>query len=151
MKNLLLILLATLFVACNEGTRYDEPTFSNNTHVKTTYKYRGEIKIKDVKWELTERYQPIGGRLYTLQPTYISVVRINKTELEGDSTDFSKATVYFTNPQIGYDGYLPTDFTYEETSSEIILNIQCPSQVGKKPTEEPYSYILVRYAYYTTF
>lgn len=25
MKNLLLILLATLFVACNEGTRYDEP------------------------------------------------------------------------------------------------------------------------------
>lgn len=34
MKNLLLILLATLFVACNEGTRYDEPDMpvtTNNT------------------------------------------------------------------------------------------------------------------------
>lgn len=34
MKNLLLILLAALFVACNEGTRYDEPDMpvtTNNT------------------------------------------------------------------------------------------------------------------------
>lgn len=147
MKNLLLILLATLFVACNEGTRYDEP------EVPTTWESTGFIDIKDVKWELSERWKPTKGNVYTLQPTYVSVVRVEKAVLKGDSIDFSNSKVWFANPQTGAGGepLFPADFTYEETNSEIILNIECPPQIAEEPTEEPFPTIRFIYTYYTTY
>lgn len=145
MKNLLLILLATLFVACNEGTRYDEPEVPKTRIVETF------ARIENVQWELSDRWQPVGGGHYALEPTYVSVVHIEKTELAGDSIDLSESEVWFSSPQTGYGGYYDTVFTYEETSSEIILNVECPIEIGNKPTEEPSPFIILKYSYYTTY
>jgi hypothetical protein len=67
MKNLLLILLATLFVACNEGTRYDEPdapvtlvettvdVIPDNEHWKPRCEY-SDSKFTIVKNQTLEGY-----------------------------------------------------------------------------------------------
>lgn len=140
MKNLLLILLATLFVACNEGTRYDEPD------VPKSKASHGMTGVENVQWELSDRWQPISGGSYVLEPTYVSVVHIEKAKLAGDSINLSNLLVN-VYPQNGNGIYYSANFTYEETNSELILNIECSYLI----TEEPRPYIFLEYIYYTTY
>lgn len=83
MKNLLLILLATLFVACNEGTRYDEPE-APVTLVETTVDVMpdneywrprcgwGDYKFTIVKNQTLDKINADGANYTTLLPSAIS-------------------------------------------------------------------------------
>ena len=83
MKNLLLILLATLFVACNEGTRYDEPDMPV-TLVETTvdvlpdneyWKPRcgwGDYKFTILKNQTLDKIDVDGANYTTLPPSVVS-------------------------------------------------------------------------------